>query len=270
MLSGVLVVGCSHTTVAEPLDLSRVGEPFGPLAHVQLGMTLEEVRRAAPDLVTRKDRPEELERWTDAGIFGVAFSHGRAASLLIMPKPQTLRALHAAWGAGIQTGEQRIHYFDAKRTMRVLLADEMSLEFLPLVPFASMIGTDPHSFHGVALLGRKLDDALADFTAHATGLERVSAGGVAGLELISPTEWTESRSALVLQTDDQRIIRGWQWLARFDDTPEAKAAIVQQLDHVFGPPVTPATSAGDRVVRVYGTKPQVIVELGDSTSITVR
>ena len=258
VLACLFVVACSSKKPATA-ELGKPGEPFGLVADVRLGMTVDEVKQKAPELARAADNADVYGARTDGATYEVRFSNGRASKIAIQLLHRNADELAKAWGPGIDSGDDMQHYLDAAHGTRVdVMPKALSFEFVPMIPFATLLGPDGGTVQGVKLIGRPVKDVLADFAALPVVGENAMPLGTSGhggmVKGLPATEWTRSLGAqLQFGAGADGNVESWNLMLMYDD--EVTTPVLAAFEHAWGKPTEDGADT-----LVYGKAPAIRVD----------
>ncbi|MEP6861636.1 MAG: hypothetical protein ABJE66_13500 [Deltaproteobacteria bacterium] len=253
-LAFLALVACKH-----PGGLGKTGEPFGLFASLQMGMTVDAVRKLAPDL--RPDPKDETHLAADASDgfrYDVYFVDGHVAKFEIQPPTRVTRdELERAWGAPREVpSDLGIVYTNASNTLRVESSNgnSVDLTYLPMVPAENLLGND--TFDGVKLIGRPVADVKRDFAGkpHLQNEQWNANDYSANINNIFPATELWRDTVLDIRSGDDAIVNRWALIATFDSDPAGLARLNALFEKLWGKP----TKDGDNLL--FGADPVIIVE----------
>ena len=103
------------------VELGPVAQPFGMVDKVRFGMTVDEVKQAAPALKFTPDDRLAIAHPSNAD-YTVRFAEGRVSEIDIVVDGRKPAEVWRAWGPGTVLENGRHRYFDEARGVRADLA----------------------------------------------------------------------------------------------------------------------------------------------------
>jgi hypothetical protein len=170
----VLAAACHHES--DSLALGAPGATFGPFAGLAPGMTIEQVRAAAPVVTIDVDRGNAfaIADWHSATGSGSLYFHdGRIEMIAMVPHHLAMADVTTAWGPGTdEPGAKPAYtthrYLDAAAHVRCDVTDDVSfpvaMEWRAYRSTAELFGGAPDALGGVRVVGRpiaEVEPALA-------------------------------------------------------------------------------------------------------------
>jgi hypothetical protein len=257
-------MACGH-----PGGFGKTAEPFGLFANLRMGMTLDQVRKLAPE---SKQDPKDANVWTamseDGTRYEADFVDGHVEKVVIEPPTKVTRAdLEKAWGTPRRADAAYvIIYINADKTLRAETptGDSVELTYYPIVPAEKLLGRD--TFDGVKLLGRPVADVKKEFSnrPHVRNEEWIANDYSAQINnIFSATDlWKDT--TLDIRSGDDAVVSSWTLTGSFDVDASGKAALDAMFEKLWGK----STKNGDR--DVYGTDPVITVDRTDGNITYVR
>ncbi len=218
-----MLVACSQSAPItaprnESRDINKVDKKvrlFGALENVKLGMTVDELQRAVPDIAFHAGRGVwQLER-SDA-VYKVDLDKSeRVREVRVSVRGRTLKELENEWGPARPPGSG--FYFDATSGLAAIVAvpdanpdgETLRLEFTAYVPLEQLLDADPTYLAGVKVLGRPVDQVTRELgTQFQVDDSMTNPQGDATLRSRAPTEYSQERAHLWLDTS-KGVVTSW-------------------------------------------------------------
>jgi hypothetical protein len=269
LIAALTACGKKSPERVERVELGPPAHAFGLLKNVQLGMTVDEVMKAAPELKLDKDG-RHASAFPEHATYGVGFANGRASliRIQIMSDTRPEQELWKAWGPGVKMRDINRHRFlDEARGVRADLEeapshDNFIAELAPYTPLAKVLaGPDPYSLMGVQILGRPIDEVAADLRAqHLTvKVDKKDTETTAEVSNIPETEWSGNTRAGTMSADlrvsaDGKVT-GWTLSNVLFEAPDSvKQQLMTFYTTKWGTPKTEGTR------HLFGTGPTVTID----------
>lgn len=261
----IAIAAAACKSKPEAVAIGPVAQPFGMIAGVTFGMTVDDVKRVAPKLEFDPKLSAAHNSYGDDDRYELFFDDGKVSGMSIQLMHRSADEVWKAWGPGtvLKSGtEERHRYFDEAHGVRsdatAVGATSVAFRYSPYVPLAKLLdGPDAYSFAGVAMLGRPIDDVVKDFQAHHYKVQPQGTD-IVDVSRFPFSEWDgvtggPSVSSLMLFVTDGKVQRWSYGNVAFEPPAAATAQILALYEKKWGKPQEQERS------YLYGTAPQVRV-----------
>lgn len=251
-------------TKEAPIAIGDAAQPFGAVANVRLGMTVEEAKQAAPRLTFAEGpRGASASFYPKGSSYNLTFTDGKVSEIALHLFERKLDELTARWGPGMPavTGRgEHLRYFTADKTVRADVyepasKDSFAIRWKPMRPLADVLGagSDAKLVTGVLVLGRPLAEVVTDLNKLGYQCKADEAQANATCTGVPAIEWSLGPwGALGLKASDG-IVQGYHLHWSLDEVPSAKQAVLDAYKRKWGEP------KDDRGYTVFGEDPRIEV-----------
>ncbi len=268
----MLAVACKSKP--EPVAIGPVAQPFGLVAGVTFGMTVDDVKRVAPKLEIDPKGTSAHNPYDQDDRYEVFIDNGRVSGMTIQLMHRAADEVWKAWGPGtvLKAGlEERHRYFDEPHGIRADVtavgpsgaSASTAFRYSPFVPFAKLLdGPDAYSFAGVSMLGRPIADVTKDFEARHYKVKQQGSSDLVDVRGFPFSEWDgvtggPSVRTLMLFVADGKV-QHWSFgNVAFEVDDAIKAKLLALYQQKWGKPTETERE------YVFGTAPQVRVSKSD-------
>jgi hypothetical protein len=262
--------------------------PFGPIAKLETGMTVDKVKAVAPNVAAAiKDHYARLD---EPGIEGVAYNvnfdkdSNKLYSMSVRLPKGAQALLEKAWGPGKAAQDSikrpRTYWFDADTGWRAFVepgfGDDVTLSYSKYLPIAKLLGDAPDKLGfapdgildaSLEDLRKRFPDTLVETNAETAAKQQADVSKFVGKDIskevgkakpsvrvdLPPTEWAEYWTRVEIQWSDAGKVDGiW-----FDVPYEAYAPAKEEARAVFEKHWGPSKPGKDNMidnVDVYRAK----------------
>jgi hypothetical protein len=248
----------------KPIEIGEVGQPFGAVAKVRLGMTVDEAKKAAPSLTFSDDKNGPSARLFPKGAsYNLKFDDGKVSEINVQLFKRGLDELTKKWGAGtpsVSGDGNHVRYINAEKTVRmdvyqVPSKDSFAIRWRAMRPLADVLGAGPDAklVTGVKVLERPIADVVGDLDKLGYGCKQRDASDEADCDGLPEIEWSMGTSGRLTLRSKEGIVDTYNLHWVLDELPSAKQAVMDAYKKKWGEPTD------DRGWIIFGRNPEIRV-----------